>query len=339
MKRNVLILGVGGTVAMVPNAAGALVPAKTIDEILVLIPTLREMATVQLQQLANLDSTNVIPLHWTNLAETVHNVGDSVDGIIVTHGTDTMAYTAGAVALALGRRLKVPVVLTGSQRPLAEPGTDARLNLEHAMQVVLAAIERNIAEVMIVFGFRVLRAVRTIKVSESNFQAFDSPAFPDLASLTASGVRYTPATFSRTDVGSAFSPYFHDGIVTMDVVPGLNPGLVRAVLDSGECSGLLLKSLGSGNVPSLRGYSLIPEIEHATNLGIPVLVSTKFAGGRTNMIAYEQGRLALEAGAISTGDMTDVMAQVKLMWLLAGGITGHDELERAMLKPVVGEVS
>lgn len=269
----------------------------------------------------------------------MHDTGDSVDGIIVAHGTDTMTYTAGAVALSVGRLLRIPVVFTGSQRPLGVAGSDGRPNLEHAMEVVLAAAERNLAEVMIVFGYRVLRAVRTIKVSESSFDTFNSPAFPDLASLNASGVGFTPAALRRTDRPARFLPDFHDGIVTIDVVPGLNPTLVRTVLDNAGCSGLLLKSLGSGNVPSLGEYSLIPVIEHAAELGVPVLVSTKFAGGRTNMQAYEQGRLALEAGAISTGDMTDVMAQVKLMWLLGQGITGHDELERAMLRPVVGEVS
>jgi L-asparaginase len=113
-----------------------------------------------------------------------------------------------------------------------------------------------------------------------------------------------------------------------------------AVLKSGTCQGLLLKSLGAGNVPSEEEYSILPVIEAATvKYKVPVLVSTKFVGGNTHMDIYEPGKLAMEAGAIPTGDMTDVMAQIKFMWALAQGHRDRKALEEVIKKSFVGEIS
>jgi L-asparaginase len=364
-KRKVLILGFGGTIAMVPDASGVLTPAKSIEEILAIVPSLREMADVELVQVENKDSTNITPSHWAKLALKVAEIHGDYDAIIVTHGTDTMAYTAGAVSLALGRELEIPIVFTGSQLPLIAYGSDARFNLENAMKTVLEACKEKIAEVMIVFNDLVLRASRTVKISEAKFGAFDSPAFPHLSQITATGVWFIPQTLKVGDktpniwfntkpsaeaivqeiprVKKAvldIKPHFQRGILSVEIVPGLEPGILMAVLKSGTCQGLLLKSLGAGNVPSEEEYSILPVIEAATvKYKVPVLVSTKFVGGNTHMDIYEPGKLAMEAGAIPTGDMTDVMAQIKFMWALAQGHRDRKALEEVIKKSFVGEIS
>lgn len=336
----ILILGYGGTIAMVPDAHGVLKPAKRIEEILDIVPSIREMAEVDFVELENRDSTNINPSHWTKLALKIAEIGKDYDGVIVTHGTDTMAYTAGAVSLAFGRNLQLPICFTGSQLPLVTHGTDARFNLENAMKTILEANRRGIAEVMIVFSDRVLRANRAIKTSEAKFHAFDSPAFPHLAAITAVGITFAPLAFEVVNGGVAeLTPHFQRGILSVEIVPGLEPSILMEVLQSGKCQGLLLKSLGSGNVPSEDEYSLIPVIRAAQSLHVPVLVSTKFVGGNTHMDIYEPGKLALEAGAIPTGDMTDVMAQVKFMWALAQGHRGSDDLRRVMATSFVGEIT
>ncbi|TAK95494.1 asparaginase [Patescibacteria group bacterium] len=340
-KRKVIILGFGGTIAMVPDSAGVLKPAKSVEEILAIVPSLREMADVSFQELERLDSTNINPSHWTKLALKIREVHDQADAIIVTHGTDTMAYTAGGVALALGRGLKIPVVFTGSQLPLVAYGTDARFNLENSMKTVLQACEEKIAEVMIVFSDSVLRAARAIKTSEARFPAFDSPAFPHLARIDAVGVHFIPEALKvEPELKLEVVSEFQRGILAIDLVPGLEPEIILNVLRAGGCQGLLLKSLGAGNVPSENEYSLLPVIQEAVNvLKIPVLVSTKFVGGQTHMDIYEPGKLALEAGAIPTGDLTDVMAQVKFMWVLAQGHKSPENLQRAINTSVVGEIT
>ncbi len=342
-KLKVLILGHGGTIAMVPGSDGTLKPAKTIEEILRIVPTLQEMADVSFRQLENRDSTNINPSHWTKLAMEIAGIEGACDGVMVTHGTDTMAYTASAVALALGPGLRVPVVFTGSQLPLIEHGTDARFNLENSMKTIIEAHRVGAVEVMIVFSHSVLRASRSIKTSEARFDAFDSPAFPHLAEITAVGVSFIPQAFKK-GAGAwgagEIQPHFQRGILSVEIVPGLEPGILIEMLGSGKCQGLLLKSLGSGNVPSKDEYSLIPVIEAATRkFKVPVLVATKFVGGNTHMDIYEPGKLALEAGAIPTGDMTDVMAQVKFMWALAQGHRSPDELRKVITTSFVGEIT
>lgn len=339
-KRKVCILGFGGTIAMVPDASGVLKPAKSVNEIVALVPLLNDSADVTLEQLQNLDSTNINPNHWTKLALKIAEIHDQYDALIVTHGTDTMAYTATAVALALGRGLKIPIVFTGSQLPLVSFGTDARFNLENSMKTVLKACDEGIAEVMIVFSDRVFRGARSIKTSESRFPAFDSPAFPELALVTATGIAFNQrAQRGQASVALEVKPHFQRGILSVELVPGIEPSIIKTVLQSGMCQGLLLKSLGAGNVPALDEYSLLPVIEEAARMKIPVLISTKFIGGNTRMEIYEPGKLALQAGAIPTGDLTDVAAQVKFMWALAQGYRDSVALNTIINTDFVGEIT
>ncbi len=342
-KKRILILGCGGTIACVLRG-NALVPAKTIAQIVRAVPGLTKHADVALRQMEQRDSTDLTPHHWSVFAQAIADAveGGQYDGIIVTHGTDTMAYSATAVALFLGPTLTIPVVFTGSQLSLVEFGTDARFNLENAMKTVLEASRRRIAEVMIVFNDSVLRAARSIKASEAGFAAFTSPAFPPLGIISAVGVHFTPLA-RRIQEGMVFVPSritknFSRGILVLDLVPGLEPDIVFDIIRGGRCRGLILRSLGAGNVPSLDEYSLIPCIVEATQIGIPVVITTKFIGGTTRSNIYAPGQKALAAGAIESGDLTDVATQVKLMWLLAGKVP-NNKIREGLLTDVVGEVS
>ena len=340
-KRKVIILGFGGTIAMVPDKDGVLKPAKSVEEIIKIVPSLKEMADVSFYELENLDSTNINPIHWTKLALYISKIHDTVDAVIVTHGTDTMAYTASAIALALGRGLKIPIVFTGSQLPLVAYGTDAQFNLENSMKTVLEACNQGVAEVMIVFNDRVLRACRALKTSEASFLAFDSPAFPYLARIDAVGIHFiTEALKVNKKSNFEVKPNFQRGILAVELSPGLEPDILLETIKSKKCQGVLLKSFGAGNVPTEGEYSLLPMIREAVNvLKLPVLISTKFVNGKTHMGIYETGKMALDAGAIPTGDLTDVMTEVKLMWILGQGVTEQNAVKKMLLTSYVGEVS
>ncbi|MDO8566363.1 MAG: asparaginase [Candidatus Moranbacteria bacterium] len=344
LKPKVLILGCGGTIASVPNARGLLVPAKTAKELVSLVPSLSEHAVLDIKQLENRDSSELNSSHWTKFAMAVHHaiLSGKYDGIILTHGTDTMAYSATAVSLIFGTKLPIPVIFTGSQLGLVSFGTDARSNLERSLQALLAAREQNVAEVMIVFDDVVLRGCRAVKTSEAEFHAFDSPAFPPLARILATGSRFIRDAHRARSLKAFreanFSFMFGRGVVVYDLVPGLEPGIVFDTIKNGKCQGLILRSLGIGNVPSSDEFSLIPCIEEAASLQIPVVITTKFAGGTTHAGIYEPGRLALDAGAIESGDLTDVATQVKIMWLLGHGVRAKG-IRQALLRPVAGEVS
>lgn len=341
-KKRILILAFGGTIAMVPDyeAGGALVPAKSITQMLAMVPSLEEMAELHYEQLLNIDSTNINPSHWTMLAEKIADKAKNYDGIIVTHGTDTMAYTATAISFALGKNPPIPIVFTGSQLPLVDIGSDARFNLENSMKVVIQAAVLGINETMIVFSSHVFRANRSLKSSEARFDAFESPAFPELAIITAAGVTFHAHARRRSGDGEVtLNPRFQSDIYSVDLIPGTNPELHRVVIRSGLCKAIVFRSFGAGNVPSGGRYSLIPIISEAVATGIPVLVSTKFVGGNTRMDIYEPGVLALAAGAISTADMTSVAVEVKLMWALGQGHASIKELKRVMGTDYFGEVS
>ncbi|HEV7701902.1 MAG TPA: asparaginase domain-containing protein [Candidatus Paceibacterota bacterium] len=340
-KKKVVILGLGGTISMVPDRRGFLKPAKNVKDILNIVPSLKKMADINFHELENLDSTNINSTHWEKLAWCVAGIHEKVDGIIVIHGTDTMAYTAGALALILGRKLKIPIVFTGSQLSLTAHGTDAKFNLENALKIILQANIEGIAEVMIVSSYRVLRASRAVKVSDAQFAAFDSPTFPWIAQIDGAGIKFSSNAFKKSSSSILeINPKFERGILTVDLVPGLEPEILLEILRSGKCKGLLLKSLGSKNVPSVGEYSLLPVIREAVNvLNIPVLISSKFAGRHTSMDPYEPGKMAIDAGAISTKDMTEVMAQVKFMWALAQKPKNFEDLKKIINTDFVGEIT
>lgn len=332
----IVVIGMGGTIGMVRGADGALRPASSVGELLDQVPAAAHYAELTLVPLASLDSTNLAPHHWAALIDAVAQAHSHCDGILVLHGTDTMAYTASALSLSLPRGGHLPIVFTGSQLPLKSDHTDAARNLIGALLTLRLAIRRQISEVMIVFGDRVLRGNRAIKTSEIRFAAFDSPTFPLLGEVTAAGIRLTGVHRERTQNLPILSDTRFDGaILTVDMTPGLPPEALRAVLHSGHCRGLILRSLGTGNVPNVGPLSLVPVILEATTSGIPILVTTKFVGGSTRMGLYEPGRDALDAGALPTGDLTDVAAQVKLMAALGRGIAPRAFL----LADIAGELT
>ncbi len=329
---------------MVPNDKGALAPATSAEELLEHVPGLQKMGIdLTVVDLLNKDSTNLTPENWQLLIRKIAELYSSYDGILVTHGTDTMAYTATAVSMAFGDSLGKPIVFTGSQLPMVDPGNDARVNLERSVRTLTEAIDCKVAEVMIVFSAVVLRANRTIKISEAKFNAFDSPAFPHLADISATDITFSPLALKKKNVKlspSRLNPKlnFANGIVSINVRPGLNPELLLSIVRSDECSALILKSLGAGNVPSEGKYSLLPVIEETVKLGKPAVIATKFIGGKTVPEIYETGRAALEAGAGQASIMTDVTAEVKLMWLMGQGITKPKDVNKALVKSFIGEV-
>ncbi|MDP3733551.1 MAG: asparaginase [Candidatus Daviesbacteria bacterium] len=351
-KPRITIIGHGGTIGMVETEVSpgqiVLMPAKNAKELLTQTSLdTQESADYTLIDFENEDSTNLNPNHWIKLAKKIKELQDSgkVDGIIVTHGTDTMAYNAGACSLALGHFLKIPVIFTGSQKPISQSGSDGQINLEDSVSTVVRSIELHLNRVMVVFNRKIILGARAMKINESRFDAFDSPAFSVLGEITAQGVQFGPAALTITNGRKKTGPFLADfnfKTVTIELSPGLDPQLVMAILKTGKCDGLILKSFGAGNVPDkFEGFSLIPLIKEASQkYKIPILVSTQFVGGSTHMDVYGPGQNAINAGAIPTGDMTHIMSQVKLMWLLAQKeYQNLDKLKKGVIKNFIDEIS
>jgi L-asparaginase len=328
-RPRVLLLHTGGTLGMAGGRPSALRPAPFARMLKTRVPELGELAEVQLELFSNLDSSEIQPEAWVRLARALARRLPEVDGAVVTHGTDTLAYTASALSFLLPG-LDRPVVLTGSQRPLGEVRTDARLNLIDAVTSAL----RGPPEVTVCFDSKLYRGNRTIKNAVSEYDAFESPNFPLLGTL---GVT---ATFA---VGLPPRPLrLADGldprVFLLKIFPGLDPGLPLALLE--RVHGLVVEAYGAGNVPvnGEGGRSLLPLFREARVRRVPVVMVSQAHRNAVDLSLYQGGSAALAEGAISGGDMTSVAAVTKLMHVL-GTAGSLPAVRRAMERSAAGERS
>ncbi|MBN9164625.1 MAG: hypothetical protein BGO98_09490 [Myxococcales bacterium 68-20] len=324
-----LLLLTGGTLLMTSGEerAGALRVSeeeRTSRDLVTEVPPLARVAELDTRLLFQMDSANMQPSDWLKLAREVHRELPRYDGIVVVHGTDTMAYTASALALLLGP-LPKPVVLTGSQKPLVDIRTDARQNLVDAALVATLAVP----EVSIVFHSRALRGARATKKDAWGFDAFDSP---QLAPLVELGLDVEVAPHVRAPAELApFDDRLEPRVLAVRVFPGLDPLLIRGAIRAGV-KGLVLEGYGTGNVPE----SILPALEEARARNVPVVVVSQCLRGFVDLRRYEAGVIADDAGAISAKDMTVEAAVAKLMIGLARYGTG-DALREYFGSSAVGE--
>ena len=296
----------------------ALKPGAFLDTLRTRVPELFDLAEIELELFSNVDSSELQPEDWAALAKRVHQQLKANDGVVITHGTDTLAWTASALSFMLPN-LGKPVVLTGAQRPLTEVRTDARLNL---IDAVTAALQGP-TEVTVCFDSHLYRGNRVRKVSAGEYDAFDSPNCPPL------GVLGVDATFEKglKPKGRHFvDPQLDPRVFLLKVFPGLNPKVVLPMLP--QVRGLVVEAHGAGNFPLLRGRSLLPVFKEARRRGVAVVVISQAHRNGVDLSLYEAGQAALDEGAIDGGDMTASAAVVKLMHALP-------KFERAPLRAYI----
>jgi len=299
-----LLIHTGGTLMMRGGTPAPLAPDVYTHDLLAELPVLRKIAEIETRILFNLDSSNMQPHHWVELARAVHDSMARYDGFVIVHGTDTMAYTASALAFLLPG-LDRTVALTGSQKPLVDVRTDARNNLVDACHLATLRIP----EVGIAFDSRFLRGCRASKLDAWGMSAFGSPSCPPLAELGIS-VRIAPHALSPRSA-EPFDPRIEPRVMAVRTFPGLDPALLHGALASGV-QGIVIEAFGAGNVPTLEN-SLVPVIEAARERDVPVVIASQTARGAVDLDRYEGGHAARAAGAIGAGDMTSEAALTKLM--------------------------
>lgn len=332
MKPKILLLFTGGTIAQIKDPIlKALVPAKTTEDLLRLVPELNEHFSIDTVLVENLDSSNIQPAHWVKLAATIYKHYSQYDGFVITHGTDTMSYTASALSFAL-QNLGKPVVFTGSQLPGNALGSDARTNLIHAFQVA----SMDIAEVVIVFGTKVLRGNRSSKQSESALDAFWSPVFSDLGKIRLEIELYNHHKKRDESKQPVLTTHFEENIAVITLTPGIKPLVIDTLIDAGV-KGIILQGFGAGNLP-IKENSLIASIKNSISHGVPVVITSQCAAGVANVFIYETGIMAQKTGAISAEDMTLEAAATKLMWILSNKHT-MSEIDMLLHKNFVGEIT
>ena len=326
----ILLLHTGGTLGMAGGRPSALRPAAFFKTLKSRCPELFRLADIELELFSNLDSSEMQPELWSRLATHLHRRLPDFDGAVVTHGTDTLAYTASALSFMLPG-LPKPVVLTGSQRPLGEIRSDARLNL---IDAVLSALQGP-PEVSICFDSHLYRGNRTRKVKVSEYDAFESPNFPLLGIL---GVDATFAPGLRQKGPFRLREKLESRVFLLKVFPGLDPALPLALLP--HVRGLVLEAYGAGNFPidESLGRSLLPLFQQARERDVPVVVVSQAYRNGVDLTLYESGAAARKEAAISGGDMTPSAALVKLMQGLAYH-RDREALARFIETPIVGEMT
>jgi L-asparaginase len=351
--KRICVINTGGTLGMVERD-GVVVPPRDEVEFKGYFASLDSIAeTVEFINLfPPRDSINVFPDQWTTLAQYIHaRRHDGFDGFVVAHGTDTMAYTASAVAFALGPNLRFPVVFTGAQTTPDVAYGDAHVNLYRACEVA----KKDIPEVVISFGNFVYRAVRAQKRDDRRFDGFESPTYPALAEITGEiNVRselVRPLSEHKRDI--QLKADFESSILIVPQFPGLEPSFFEHLLKAGDgahsCSGVIVQTLGAGNVASEPPYSFISFVERAYRQGIPVIVTSQYPPDPGTHTKYTPAEAPLKAGAIHAGNMTLPAAVTKFRWVLAdvlhrkgwGSLSAEHKrklVAKLMVeKPIVGE--
>ncbi|TAN50331.1 MAG: asparaginase [Methylococcaceae bacterium] len=285
------------------------------------------LAEVDFVELMNKDSSNIVPEDWTRMAVAVYERLDcGYAGFVIVHGTDTLHFSASALAFAFGKNLNHPIVFTGAQTTAEVVYGDARVNLLRAVKVAC----EDLAEVVVVFGDAIFRGCRVQKKDERRFDAFVSPAEPPLGYVTE--YILLNKTARKKDAQRPpvqFEPHFSDGILQIGITPGLRPAMLGALLQHQDCRGVMLQGFGAGNIPDEGVYAWQEFIVLATALQKPVLLVSPFAANATLHSRYAPGLAAIEAGAIAIGNMTHAAAAVKFSWAL---YQVHRLIEQGRLK-------
>ena len=337
----VALISTGGTIASrVEYRTGAVKPALEADDLYALFPELEEIAVVRAEVLYALLSEDMRPENWTGMAErAAHHIRSGVEGVVIAHGTDTMAYSAAALAFAL-RNLPVPVVFVGSQRSSDRPSSDAALNLLGAF---IAASRGPFAEVVVAMhedmsdrAIAIHRGTRVRKCHTSRRDAFRSVNAPQLARVVNGQVQMLTDDYVRRDEGRELEvlPKFEEKVALVKFHPGFNPGLIDWLVESGY-RGMVIEGTGLGHI----GYYCLEAVRRAVREGLVVCMTSQCIWGRVNMNVYERGRDLLLAGVVPLADMLPEVALVKLMWVLGSLTDDPEEAKELMQKPFAGEIS
>ncbi|WP_410509136.1 Glu-tRNA(Gln) amidotransferase subunit GatD [Methanosarcina hadiensis] len=334
----IAILSTGGTIASkIDYRTGAVTSQFTADDILAAIPELKEIANFKGRVISSILSENMDPDSWQNLAKAViEEIEAGADGIIVTHGTDTMMYSAAALSFMI--ETPVPIVFVGSQRSADRPSSDNAMNAICAARVATS----DIAEVVVVMHgttsddfCEIHRGTKVRKMHTSRRDAFKS-----VNSLPIGTVDYGTGKIEtfieytrRGEKPLKFKSGMEPKCALVKFTPGANPSVLDCYIDGGY-KGLVLEGTGLGHVST----KWIPHIQKATDAKMPVVVTSQCLNGRICDRVYDTGRDMLRAGAIEGEDTLPETALVKLMWVL--GQTDDYEKALSMLREdLSGEIS
>lgn len=329
--KNILLIATGGTIASVEDGGG-LRPALAGEELARYVPEVAGLCELDVVQPMNIDSTNMRPADWMRIRDEIVRAYEAYDGFVVLHGTDTMAYTAAALSYLIQESPK-PIVLTGSQKPMASPFTDAKLNV---YQSLLYAADDRSCDVSVVFGGAVIAGTRARKQRTMSFNAFSSVNFPEIALIRNDRIvrAGAPMTTRAQGEGGASAPLVYDRlderVCVLKLMPGMNPELFSLL--ARDYDALILETFGVGGVPAYGGFRRA--LFDWVDAGRTLVLTTQVPEEGCDLGVYEVGRAFAEhPGILDGGDMTTEALVAKTMWA-RGQASDADEV-RALFGRVV----
>ena len=327
-KKKILLLTTGGTIASVPGADG-LEPHRSG----VMQRELEQLGTyydITVRDLMCLDSSNIRPQEWQLMAQHIYRERGDFDGIVVSHGTDTMAYTASAVSFMLPG-IDRPVVFTGSQLPLTDILSDGPDNLRTAF--AMAASGHN--GVFLACDRKVRRGCGSVKVRASGFSAFKSINARYVGLVTNRGLVVDETLLSAPTCLPQLKDQVSEDVFLLKLTPGLSPKIFDMLVDLGY-RGIVIEAFGLGGINVL--HQGLSGIHRAVEKGLSVVVTTQCLYDSANLRVYQVGNKLLELGVIQGLDMTTEAAMTKLMWALGQGMT-REEITQLFARSLVGEIT
>ena len=327
-EKRILLIGTGGTIASEMGETG-LEPELTSEQLLRYIPDISNICAVECLQLFSLDSTNIQPKHWARVAGVIRERYREFDGFVISHGTDTMAYTAAALSYLVQGSPK-PIVLTGAQKPIGFETTDSKQNLRDAFTVAVS----DLPGVTLVFNGKIIMGTRARKTHSKSFEAFSSINYP-LLGMVRDGhiIRYI-----RPE--SRAVPQFYDTVdprvSLLKLVPGTDCGVAAYLLE--RSSALIIESFGVGGLPTYKAGDYYETVKAGLDAGKTVVMTTQVENEGSDLAVYHVGNaIKRDLPILEAYDMTTEAVCAKLMWIL-GQTADRKWVEELFYTPVACDI-
>lgn len=324
--KKILLLSTGGTIACAEGNDG-LTPALTGESLLSYTKEVQDLCQIDTVQILNIDSTNMHPEYWINIVEYIEKNYNNYDGFVITHGTDTMAYTSAALFYMIQNSNK-PIVITGAQKPIIFKETDAKGNLINAIRFAC----NGIGGVFIVFDGKVICGSRAEKLRTKSYNAFESINYPYLATIDGSEIKYNNGiSVYKKEQDLTFFKSLCTNVFLLKLTPATDPDILDYLSD--KYLGIIIESYGSGGIPFEDKKDFLSKLEMLDQAGKIVVIKTQVLLEGTDLSKYEVGQKALKYPVIPAYDMSTEAIVTKLMWVL-GQTNDKEKAKQMFLTPI-----
>ncbi len=307
--KKILIISTGGTFNCIQTDEG-LLPEFNENELRKRLQPVTAECELTFENLLNIDSANILPKHWKMIADCVNKHYKSQDGIVIIHGTDTLAYTSSMLSHML-KGIPIPVVITGSQLSIINPVADALEN----MRIAIYMAKNNYPGVFVAFNRKIMLAKCVSKTHSKSFNAFESINCGNVAEVNSYGIQVDEKLVPKVDPFFRVRSNFCDKVFLLKITPGLSPDIIDYLIEK-EYKGIIIESYGLGGLPTEKDNDFISKCQEAIEKGIKIIILSQCTYDGVDLNVYETGMKTKEMGIISMPLATKEYAYTRLMWEL-----------------------